>query len=313
MPLPFIIGAAIASTIYGGKKMLDANEMFEKANSKVEKAQNKYKKAQNQYERAKTNLQAKSSELGKLKLEVFTNEISHTVDVIKSIKQSTSTLKDFETIFSETEFREMCHSVDVSIELTQAGDAVYTGILAGVGAYGAVSILGTASTGTAIATLSGAAAKSATLAWLGGGSIATGGLGMIGGMATLGGVFLGPAVLVGGVMMASKAEQAYTEAKRFSAQMDIEIGKINAEIEVMRHAENKIAELTLGINQLRETFSIVKVYKPITSVNEITKMLNVAKLLKDLLNVSIFTKDGNLDETINIKLFNITEQGKKII
>jgi hypothetical protein len=50
---------------------------------------------------------------------------------------------------------------------------------------GTVSTLATASTGTAISSLSGAAATNATLAWLGGGSLASGGLGVAGGQAIL--------------------------------------------------------------------------------------------------------------------------------
>ena len=46
---------------------------------------------------------------------------------------------------------------------------------ASYGVFGLASLFGTASTGTAIGTLSGAAAESATLAWLGFGSMATGG------------------------------------------------------------------------------------------------------------------------------------------
>ena len=62
----------------------------------------------------------------------------------------------------------------------------------GVGAYAAVTAttglvgaLGTASTGTAISTLSGAAASNATLAWLGGGALAAGGGGIVVGTAVL--------------------------------------------------------------------------------------------------------------------------------
>lgn len=51
--------------------------------------------------------------------------------------------------------------------------------------YGSVSVLGAASTGTAIVTLSGAAASNATLAAIGFGSIATGGAGIVGGIAVL--------------------------------------------------------------------------------------------------------------------------------
>ena len=55
----------------------------------------------------------------------------------------------------------------------------------------AVGTFGLASTGTAISTLSGAAATNATLAWLGGGAIAAGGLGMTAGVVVLGGVTVG--------------------------------------------------------------------------------------------------------------------------
>lgn len=92
--------------------------------------------------------------------------------------------------------------------------AIGAGALTGIASYGGVALLGTASTGTAIATLSGAAAKNATLAWLGGGSLATGGAGMAGGMTVLGGLVLAPALAVGGLLMSSQAEKNLAEAKR---------------------------------------------------------------------------------------------------
>lgn len=53
------------------------------------------------------------------------------------------------------------------------------------GVYGIASLVGTAGTGTAIGTLSGAAANSATLAWIGGsvftGTIVVGGIAIVGG------------------------------------------------------------------------------------------------------------------------------------
>lgn len=52
-----------------------------------------------------------------------------------------------------------------------------SGAMAGFGAFGAAGMFATASTGTSISTLSGAAATKATLAWFGGGSIASGEIG----------------------------------------------------------------------------------------------------------------------------------------
>ncbi|WP_207797903.1 hypothetical protein [Shewanella xiamenensis] len=57
-------------------------------------------------------------------------------------------------------------------------NAGFGGLVGGstaLGAWGLVSLIGSASTGTAISSLSGVAATNATLAWFGGGSLATGG------------------------------------------------------------------------------------------------------------------------------------------
>jgi len=63
---------------------------------------------------------------------------------------------------------------------------------------GLVGAFGTASTGTAISSLGGAAATNATMAWLGGGSLAAGG----------GGVAAGGIVLTGGVIIVAVAASA---------------------------------------------------------------------------------------------------------
>lgn len=65
------------------------------------------------------------------------------------------------------------------------------GATAVVGTYATVGALGTASTGTALSTLHGAVATKATMAAIGGGSLATGGLGIVGGVCVLGTIFVG--------------------------------------------------------------------------------------------------------------------------
>ena len=68
--------------------------------------------------------------------------------------------------------------------LSALGIAVAT--MGPTAAMGVVTTFGVASTGTAISALSGAAANSAALAWLGGGALAAGGGGMSAGTAFLG-------------------------------------------------------------------------------------------------------------------------------
>lgn len=71
------------------------------------------------------------------------------------------------------------------------------GSLAGAG-WAVVAALGTASTGTAIGGLSGAAAFNATLAWFGGGAIVAGGAGMAGGAVMLALIVMAPVALLAG-------------------------------------------------------------------------------------------------------------------
>lgn len=114
---------------------------------------------------------------------------------------------------------------------TSMAGGLLSGTMAGAitafGAYGAAGALATASTGTAIATLSGAAATNATLAFFGGGSLAAGGLGMAGGTAVLGGLVAGPALAILGVVVGAKAsanlDKAYSnlsKAKEYREEMD---------------------------------------------------------------------------------------------
>lgn len=75
------------------------------------------------------------------------------------------------------------------------GAGVATSVTTGI-----VAAVGTAGTGTAISTLSGVAATRATLAVLGGGTLAAGGLGIAGGAVVLGGIgiaggIVGPHIL----------------------------------------------------------------------------------------------------------------------
>ncbi|MDD2478675.1 MAG: hypothetical protein PHS31_02140, partial [Victivallaceae bacterium] len=62
------------------------------------------------------------------------------------------------------------------------------GATAAIGVPALVASFATCGTGTAIASLHGAVATNATMAWLGGGTIASGGFGIVGGTVVLGGI-----------------------------------------------------------------------------------------------------------------------------
>ena len=139
------------------------------------------------------------SQLGEEKLYILSSTITEFLDCFQKIKnvdfKETEGLDELKKMhIDEQDFVEMRTLVNFAGSL--AGGAVAGtagGALAAFGAYGAAQALAVASTGTAISTLSGAAATNATLAFFGGGSLATGGLGMAGGTAVLGGLVAGPA------------------------------------------------------------------------------------------------------------------------
>lgn len=116
---------------------------------------------------------------------------------------------------------------------------------------GAVGIFATASTGTPIAVLSGAAAWNATLAWLGGGALAAGGMGAGFGAVVLGGIVLGPALAVGGLLLAAKATERMEEAKAFASKVDVAVEELRTATRAAQVIGNRAAGYTEVAGQLR--------------------------------------------------------------
>ena len=123
----------------------------------------------------------------------------------------------------------------------------------------AVMALGTASTGTAIATLSGAAATNAALAALGGGSIAVGGGGMALGASVLGAATLGVGLLVGGVIfnftgnsLTEKADEVRQEVNKAEEQ----INKICEYLDDLKNYCTKFEESFTRVSNIYQRYLI---------------------------------------------------------
>ncbi len=115
---------------------------------------------------------------------------------------------------------------------------------ASAGAAAAVTAFAAASTGTAISGLSGAAATSATLAWLGGGSLAAGGYGVAGGTIVLGGLVAAPAVLA---TVGVVAWQGRRQRRRQRQDAD----KLSVDEANLTRAEDKTAAVIARSRQVR--------------------------------------------------------------
>lgn len=218
MPLPLIPillgGASLAAGVFGVKKGLEARENFETAERITDSARNLQDNALQQLEKVRKQTQQSLENLGREKADAYETCLKPFIEIAQKIKNIEENDIDFDTdICFKEELAEIRQtSLEIGEMLKGGVTALSSGALAGFGALGAVGMLGTASTGTAIGALSGAAATNATLAWFGGGSLAAGGLGIAGGTMVLGGVVAAPVLAVGGLVLAAKAEEAVNDA-----------------------------------------------------------------------------------------------------
>lgn len=234
MPIPLLLGlgACIAGAI-GIKKGMDAKSDNDTARRKFDKAQIIYEEAQEKMEDARDRTSRDLADLGILKLKVWDKQLGRfvqLVDRVKSVKLEGQAMLDGH-IGGNIPKQELAQIKQISLkagEIISGGtSAIGTGALVGVASYGGATFLASASTGTALASLSGVAATNATLAWFGGGSLAAGGLGVAGGTAILGGIVAGPILAVGGFIMAAKARENLAEARKALAEAEIAAEEMN--------------------------------------------------------------------------------------
>lgn len=261
MPLPLIIGgiavvagsAGLGSGIHGGIKMKKASNTIKEAKTIQEEALARFDN------RSKKTVELMDS-IGTQELEILSSfkDFSDTIEKIQNRPQFKN-INSAGAIIPEYELMELKNaSVGAGILLGGIGGAA-AGTAGGFAAAGAttaaVMAVGTASTGTAISSLSGVAATNATLAALGGGSIAAGGGGMALGSLVLGGATLGVGLLIGGVIfnisgssLSKKSQIAYEQAKR----TDRDVNRIYNYLYVLSKESKKFK------NALDKTYSLYK-------------------------------------------------------
>jgi hypothetical protein len=259
MPLPLIPlilgGLAAGTTVFAGKKLYDAKQDYDHASRVNERARRTYDKAKEKLVDIREETNKSLESLGSIKLTLYEKGLIPFVQEFQKIKNIDFNDPDLNTdpnlIIQKSEMKDVA---DISLKmadiLSSGAAALTSGALAGFGAFGGAGLLATASTGTAIASLSGVAATNATLAWFGGGALAAGGLGMAGGMAVLGGIVAAPVLLVGGLIMSSKAETAMHDA-----YANLEKANVAAEsMETARTAARAILKRAEEIDEVLQEF-----------------------------------------------------------
>ena len=224
-------------SLYPGQK---ARKLAEEAKIRYESAVENLKK-----DEATTNRLAER--YGDIQLHVMTTTVRRFIKFLENSgrKTSESDKKILEGInFSVQQINEY-KAATMNAESYLVG-AVKSATAATAGYSGAIGIatsIGAASTGTAISSLSGAAAWNATLAWFGGGAIAAGGGGMAVGTIVLGSITVVPALAIGGFFAAREGKKAMTKAREYEAQVNVAIAEIEFAREFAQQVSSRITEL----------------------------------------------------------------------
>lgn len=281
MPLPLIpivLGAAsLAAGAVGIKKGVDAKRLYERAKEIGKRAERRHRRAIKELEARREQVFEDLKGLGEKKRAVFLHTAHVLVESIQQARASAN-LADFALTDLPVESldafeQDIAEMSAIDVVADSAKGAALAALGAG-GIYGAVGALGAASTGTAIASLSGAAATNATLAWLGGGSLAAGGLGVAGGSYVLGGAILGPALAIAGFTLASKAEEALTEAEAYAAEAEEKIAALQPLHVMLDALAENIAEVEMALDHITATFEQARqTYAAIADQSLLNKMM----------------------------------------
>ncbi len=199
-------------------------------------------------------------------------ERNRAVDTIENVKFLINSIankpksfdEEFETIeMNRRQFTDSCEFAEKEIQAARlAAGGAGAGLAAGASvafmaptaAMWIATTFGTASTGTAISALSGAAATNAALAWLGGGALAAGGGGMAAGEAFL--ALAGPVgwTIAGATLLSSIIIFAKSRTK-LNAEKNEEIEKVKKNTEIIREMDVKLENILNETNVIRTGLS----------------------------------------------------------
>lgn len=329
MPIPLLfIGVAAATGSVGLGKTIKAGVDTNTAKKLNKSANELIEDASSMLDRQRKACGSALEHLGEEKLFVLSSSITEFLNTFSRIKnvdfKESEGLNELSKLHIDTkEFSEMQEMVNFAGSI--AGGAVAgtaSGALVAFGAYGAAQTLAFASTGTAISTLSGAAATNATLAFFGGGSIAAGGLGMQVGTAVLGGLVAGPALMVMGFVAGSAAKKnldaAYTN-KAEAMQIAEKLDAGSLQCEAIRRRTYMLYNLLARLDSyflplVYDMEDIVtsegenyREYTP-ESKKKISSCVSIALSIKALLDTPLLSEDGELTKESEEKILEIGQR-----
>ncbi len=243
LPLFMIAASAIAGTAGVANAAKGAQKMVETNADKKEINSQHQENVKNYNIRFGVATQAMDT-LGEKEINILAdfNEFSDVIEKIENRPEFGSIIQDGFSLPDLT----LKEIKDVSVGAVALAGGIggvaagtFGGFAAASATTSAVMAIGTASTGTAIASLSGAAATNATLAALGGGAIAAGGGGIALGTTVLGVATAGVGLMVGGIIFnitGNTVKAKMQEAKEAVEEETFSVNKVCGYLEDLTNA-----------------------------------------------------------------------------
>ncbi|MCR4796823.1 MAG: hypothetical protein K5853_00055 [Lachnospiraceae bacterium] len=328
MPLPFIMiagaaaagAAGVANGAKGAQKMMESDK-----DKKLVEAQHEVNTRY--YEQTFEAATKAMDELGEFEMMII-SEFQDFSDVIEKIENRPEFAEISSKDYSLPEYTEeeikkaSVGAVALMSGMGGAAMGTFGGFAAAGATTAAVAALGTASTGTAIASLSGAAATNATLAALGGGALAAGGGGVALGTTVLGATTLGVGLMIGGIIFnisGNTLKQKVAEAKESVEKETSEVDKVCLYLQdLYRAAENYKNALAVTKHIYDKHFARLQYTIEVEGTTDYRKFTETDKtaykntvllvgILYDMLKVKVVKqKDENFNEvntdTLNQKV-----------
>ena len=256
---------------------------------------------------------------GRVRLEALQDTVGNFIIYLDLINKKAK-VKEYELLTSIDVTKEQVKELEtVSMNASTALKtlAVSGGSAAAVvmGVPAIITQFAAASTGTAIASLHGAAATNAVFAWLGGGSIASGGLGVAGGMAVLGTLTGVVALASAGVVATAYFAKKHTEATQYLADMKEMKAKMELGWTILENINKRAQELqdvTLQLKErciqgLEQLADIMIGFDP-QNTEHLKTFQQAAILIKsmsELAQVPVMDEEGNVSEMSGIVKGNV--------
>lgn len=327
MPLPLLIPVAVGlAGLFGVSKAVQAVARNREADDAQKTAAEVVEAAEKALESGKDSCNTTLRTYGEKKIEALNTSIKAFIDLygqLKNVRLGPS--EELQRLqigaFSEIDLAELQHTCSFAKQL--AG-GVLTGTGAGAltafGAYSGTMALASAGTGAAISGLSGVAATNATLAWLGGGTLAAGGYGIAGGTMVLGALVAGPALLVLGSVLSARAGKKLDDAlanlekaTTYESEVNLVLDKLKAIVEVTVVGRDLVTEISTRLNDANGALRTLIELQGVDystygepARNIVFRTVTMAQLLKKVIDTPILNEDGALAEETLIGFRNMS-------